>query len=115
MKEKTLVRTSIICSIIGLTVLYIISQTFEMDETTIDDAKNKLNENIKIKGIVTKVTESNKTIVMEITQPTSIKAVYFKENGNEEFEQGDLIEATGYIEEYNNEKQMIIEKLNLND
>ena len=112
MKEKTLLRVALISAIIGVSVLFIISDNIEIDEKTIDKInKDNIGEKVKIKGIVTKVSDTNKTLFLEISQPESMTLIVFKDDKEINISSGDYIEVIGKIDEYKGEMEVIVDKI----
>jgi len=108
MKEKTLLKTALICSVIGVTLLFFISGNISVSEKTIDKInKENLNEYVKVKGSITSIVNSSKVTIIEITQPQSINIVLFKANNTIGLEKGDYIEVLGKIEEYNGKMEVV--------
>ncbi|MBW2993092.1 hypothetical protein KY317_00790 [Candidatus Woesearchaeota archaeon] len=106
MKEKTLLKTALICSIAGIIFLFFISEIIEIPEKQINEITEK-DENVRIKGIVNRITEKEKVAYIEIIQPEEISVVIFKEKGNIELKEGEYVEVTGKTEEYKKEIQII--------
>ena len=83
MKEKTLLTTALIVSLAGLLVLYIISDNIEIKKASIEKITlDNKDEMVKVKGIVSRLTDTEKVTIMEITQPTEITVVLFKDNNH---------------------------------
>ena len=98
-------------SLAGLALLFFISSSIEIEETKIKDVCQNQEDMIKIRGLITQVTKFNKTITMQITQPTVLDAVYFKKNEEDLIKEGAFVQALGYVEEYKGKNQLIIEKI----
>jgi len=71
MKERYLLLTSILGSLIGLLALFILSQNIEYR-----DSGN--NEIIAIKGEVTRINQRQNVTYLTITQPTDIDVIVFQ-------------------------------------
>ena len=68
MKEKTLLKIALICSVVGIALLYIISENIKIDESTIDKiTKGDIGESVKIKGVLSKVSSADNAVFLEIT------------------------------------------------
>ena len=106
MNERTLLKLAFIITLIGIAVLYIITETIEVDE--LKDPYTDLNKYVKITGIVTKVIHNKKTTFIDVTEPRKIQIVFFK---NISLEKGDLIEARGNIEIYNDEYELVADRI----
>ena|SRR3989338_6918391 len=113
MKEKTLLKTALITSLIGLIALYIISSNLEINETSIQKItlENK-DDFIKLNGFVTKVVNAEKVSILEITQPQKITVVLFKnKNKNISISEGSEVEIFGRVDEYEGNMEIIAERI----
>jgi len=109
MKEKTLLKLALICSLLGILILYLISDNITIDETNIEKItlENK-DEFVKVKGQVSKVIDTEKVTILEITQPQEIKVVLFKsENIPTVIQKGHEVEIIGKVDEYESELEII--------
>ena len=113
MKEQTLLKTALITSLLGLLVLYLISDNIEIKEKNIEKItfENK-DEFVKLRGIVSKVIDTERVTIMEITQPQQITVVLFKnENKTMPIQQGNEIEIFGKVDEYEGKLEIIADRL----
>ncbi len=113
MKEKTLLKIALICSLLGLLILYLISGNIEIKEKNIEKItlENK-DEFVKLKGIVSNVVDTEKVTIMEITQPQQITVVLFKnENKTMPIYKGNEIEIFGKVDEYEGKMEIIADRL----
>lgn len=113
MKEKTLLKIALICSVVGIALLYIFSEGIEIDESTIDKInKGSIGESVKIKGVLSKVSNAENAVFLEITQPQTIDIVLFKDkHTNITMEEGDYVEIIGKIEEYEGKREVIADRV----
>ena len=109
MKEKTLIKISLIFSVIGIVFLYYLVGNVSLDEKEIDKI-NYIDQDIKIKGVVTNIDERDKGAFVEIAQPNVMKVVIFKDD-ELNLKINDYIEITGNVEEYNGKLQIIAEEV----
>ena len=113
MKENTLLKIALITSLLGLLILYLISDNIEIKEKNIEKItiENK-DEFVKLRGIVNKVIDTEKVTIMEITQPQQITVVLFKnENKTMQIQQGNEIEIFGKVDEYEGKLEIIADRL----
>ncbi len=113
MKEKTLLKVALICSLLGLLILYVISGNIEISEKNIEKItlENK-DEFVKIKGTVSNIVDTEKVAIMEILQPQEITVVLFKdENKSINVCQGNEIEVIGKVDEYEGSLEIIADRL----
>ncbi len=113
MKEKTLLKTALVCSIVGVTVLFFISEFIEVGEREIRDITiNDLDKHVKVIGTVSGVINTEKVIIMDIIQPQELKVVVFKDK-DISLKKGDYIEVLGKVEEYEGELEIIGDRIRI--
>lgn len=107
MKEKLLLKISLISALIGILALFFLSENIKVDEVSIDrlDGLN-VGTDVKIKGFVKKITDLDKIAILEVSQLKSVTVILFK-SGNLTFKEGDYVEVTGEIEEYEGKMEII--------
>lgn len=99
MKEKTLLRISIIGALVGVFVLYLISDSIKIDETSISKITDEnIGNDVKVTGVVKDVFNGEKSSIITITQPEEMKIVVME---NVSVKGGDYIEVIGDVQEYN--------------
>ena len=113
MKEKTLLKVALICSLLGLLVIYLISNNIEIKEKNIEKITlDNKDEFVKLRGIVSRVTDTEKVTIMEITQPQQITVVLFKnENKTMPVYEGNEVEIFGKVDEYEGKLEIIADRL----
>ena len=105
MKEKALLRIAIISSLVGVFLLYIISENISLDESAISKIENEdIGDDVKVKGVVKDVFNGEKVSIITITQPSEMKIILYD---NVSVNSGDYIEVVGEIDEYNGNKEII--------
>jgi len=112
MQEKTLLKIALIISLLGLLVIYLISDNITIKEKNIEKItiENK-DEFVKLRGIVSKVIDTEKVTIMEITQPQEITVVLFKnENKTMPIQQGNQVEVIGKVDEYEGKLEIIADR-----
>jgi DNA/RNA endonuclease YhcR with UshA esterase domain len=113
MKETTLLKIALICSLLGLLILYLISDNTEIKEKNIEKITlDNKDEFVKLKGIVNNVVDTEKVVIMEITQPQQMIVVLFKdENKTMPIQQGNEVEVIGKVDEYEGKLEIIADRL----
>ena len=109
MNDSVLLKIAISFSIIGLIILFFISDKIEIDEITIDKLDEmEIGKTVKIKGYVESVTNLEKVAFLRIAQEKTetVSIVLFKEE-NISLESGDYVEIIGEVEDYEGEKEII--------
>ncbi len=112
-KEKTLIKIALVCSIFGIIILFALTNLFSIipskniSEISIDIAQscNLLDESsVKLTGIVTKIskTKTNSTLFITLESTNSFNLVAFKPNSFD-LNKGDFIEVRGKISGENND------------
>lgn len=112
MQEKLLLKISLIGALIGILILFFLSEHFiNVDEVSIEKL-DELNEgtDVKIKGIVRRLTDLEKIAILDISQPKSVTVILFKE-GNLTIKEGDYIQVVGEIEEYEGKMELIANEI----
>ena len=113
MQEKTLLKIALIASLAGLLILYLISSNIEIKESNIEKItiENK-DEFVKLSGIVSNLVNSEKVMILEITQPQEITVVLFKNKNNTfNINKGNEVEIFGKVDEYNGKMEIIAERV----
>jgi len=108
MDEKFLLKTSLICALIGILLLFYLAEyIIKVDEVSIDRI-NELDEgtDVKIKGFIEKITDLEKIAILEVSQLKSITVILFK-SGNITISKGDYVEIIGEVQEYNGKMELI--------
>ena len=100
-----MLKISIIGALIGVVILYIISDNIKLDETSISKIEDDdIGSDVKVMGVVSDVFNSDKVSILTITQPADMKVVVME---NISVSVGDYIEVIGEIDEYEGEKEVI--------
>ena len=113
MQEKTLLKIALIMSLLGLLILYLISDNIEIKEKNIEKITlDNKDEFVKLRGIVNKVIDTERVTIMEITQPQQITVVLFKnENKTMHIQKGNEVEIFGKVDEYEGKLEIIADRL----
>ena len=113
MQEKTLLKTALICSLLGLLSLYLISNNIEIKEKNIEKITlDNKDEFVKLNGIVNNVIDTEKVTIIKILQPQEITVVLFKnENKTMNIQQGNKVEVIGKVDEYEGKMEIIADRL----
>jgi len=115
MKEQTLLKTALIVSLVGLSILYLFNDNIEIKEKNIEKITiDNKDEFVKLTGIVNRVVDTEKVTIMEITQPQQITVVLFKdENKTMPIQEGNEVEIIGKVEEYEGKLEIIADRLRI--
>lgn len=109
MQEKTLLILSLVGSLLGIFILFFISNNLELDKSSIDKITfSDVDKNVKVMGNVEEIFENEKVMILEINQLQKMKVVIFKDNNESiDIKKNDYIEVIGKVEEYENELEII--------
>jgi DNA/RNA endonuclease YhcR with UshA esterase domain len=111
MQENTLLKSAIITIIIGLTFLFFYSQNINL--RSVENFDNAfLNEHVKIQGKIESVRITEKATFLKIygSQTDNFDVILFPEK-EVKFIEGDNIEITGKVTEYNGKKEIIADEI----
>jgi len=109
MKENTLLKIALIATLTGLVLLFLISDNIKIDEKNIEKITiDNKDEFVKVKGRVSKLIDTEKVTILEITQPQEITVVLFKPvNQTSPIKEGNEIEVIGKVDEYEGSLEII--------
>ena len=111
MEEKTIYKVSLVLIIVGLIILlFYVDQLDFKAVATLDEVKN--SELVQLTGEVTKVTKLDKAIFLEVEGCKMEKNTVIVFDSEQQFlQEGDSVEITGLVEEYNGKKELIASKV----
>ena len=101
MKESTLLKIALIGALVGLVLLYFVSEKADYGGN-LDNAE--LGDTVKVIGVVNSVRNSGNTTFLSITKEEYVDIVVFKALNLTE---GQYIEVIGEVDEYEGEREMI--------
>lgn len=111
MKENTLLKIALICSLIGLIILYFISTKIEVKDYKPSILNRNVGDDIKLKGTITKITDRGNVILIEVNQENKINVVLFTNNDELKLKSGDSIEVIGKVQEYKGKNEIVAQKI----
>lgn len=110
MNEQHLLKFALLASLIGLTILFLISKRIEINDTTIKKITSGEDiEDVKISGKITGIQNREKLTIIEISQQDKINVLLF--DNNTDFSIGACIEVYGKVQEDNNQKSIVANKI----
>jgi DNA/RNA endonuclease YhcR with UshA esterase domain len=111
MQEKVLTKLCIVTSLIGLLVLFFYTSSFTFDPVTSIENIPK-GDTITIKGIVGKINQQNTVAFIEVDNEVieHTPVILFKDK-DITLKEGNYVEITGTIEEFEGKKEMIGNKV----
>ena len=111
MQDSTLLKISLVTSIIGLVGLFLILQFSKLDESNIFELEDIVEgDTIRIIGIVNSVNNKNNFTFISILQEKTVEGVIFDDIN---LSKNQKVEVIGKLSEYNNKKEIIIDRLEI--
>ncbi|HLD18440.1 MAG TPA: OB-fold nucleic acid binding domain-containing protein [Candidatus Nanoarchaeia archaeon] len=110
MKENTLLKIALICSLIGLILLYFISIKIEVKDYKPNLVNENIGDDVKFEGIVTKISGKGSVVFVEVSQQNHIAVVLFTDD-DINLKNGDNVEVIGEVQEYNGKNEIIAQKI----
>ena len=113
MQEKTINKISMVIVVLGLIFLFFYAEEVKLGKIeTIEDIPAQ--EKVLIQGIVTRLTNIDNAIFIEIEGSRVEKTSVIVFNDQELFiQEGDRVEISGLVEDYNGKKEIIASKVTL--
>lgn len=115
MKEKTLLKIALICSLVGLIGLFFVSERISIEEIDV----SKINEEeigkvVKIIGRIERVSDADKVMFLEIGQEKieTVSIILFKDS-DISLEKGDYVEIIGSVEDYEGKREVIANRVRI--
>lgn len=113
MKETTLLKIALICSLAGLIILYLISAKIEVRNYNPNPLNKNIGEDVKLIGVVTKVSDRGNVVFVEVNQQNPVTVVLFADSDNLKLNSGDNVEVLGEVQEYNGKDEIIAQKIRI--
>ena len=115
MSESNLISISLALSIIGIIILFFISDRIKVKEYQIKDimldktlSKDLLEKDIIVKGIITNLKETANSLLITISENKNyLKIIVYKKNNLVKLKEGQRIEVKGKLKTF--EKEFEIE------
>jgi RecJ-like exonuclease len=101
MKDETLLKISLCCSLVGILIILFIVENSEIPESNIANiTKENLEQTVSISGQITRITETPGLLILNLKDGTGeITAIIFKED-NLTLQKNQIITIEGKIIEY---------------
>ncbi|MBN1377101.1 hypothetical protein JW949_02065 [Candidatus Woesearchaeota archaeon] len=111
MDDNILLKIALFSSLIGIIVLFLILHFSEIELVNINEIDDKIDEKVRIQGRIVKVSNIGETTFIEISQECTITGIIFD---NISLKENTFAEITGTVDEYNGEKEIIIDEIRQN-
>ena len=113
MKENTLLKIALICSLVGLVILYFISEKVEIRDYNPTQLNKNVGDDVGIKGVITKISDKGNVVFVEVKQEYPVSIVIFSQDNNLNLKNGDNVEVVGKVQEYNGKNEIITQKIRI--
>ncbi|MBU0758565.1 MAG: hypothetical protein KKF44_10945 [Nanoarchaeota archaeon] len=112
MNEKMLLRISVLFAVIGISALFIISKSIEINNTTIEKIYGeKIGDEVEITGKAIQIIRNEKFTVIKMAQESEIEVIAY--DNIAEIREGDALSVKGRIDEYNEKRQIVADKITI--
>jgi len=114
MKEKTLLRIALGCSIVGIFIIFIFADKLEPEITDISEiTSSSVGQTVKIGGEISSIRKTSSVVILDVKDETgSINIVIF-DDGYFELKKDDSVGIIGKVAEYKGKLQIESEKITL--
>ena len=113
MKETTLLKLALICSLVGLLALFFISAKIEIKDYKPNFLNNNVGDDVKLTGTIAKISDKGDVAFVEIIQKVPVSVVVFKDKTNLRLKSNDSIEVYGKVKEYNGKNEIIAQRIRI--
>ena len=113
MKETTLLKIALICSLIGLLALYFISSKIEVKDYKPAELNKNVGDDVKLKGIITKISDKGNVVFVDLKNENYMTVVLFTSENDLKLKKGDNVEVIGKVQEYNGKNEIIAQKVRM--
>ena len=108
--QKWLFFIAFLVSLAGIFILWTISENIDFEKNIAEINRERLDELVKVRGRIVKISNVGNTTFLEIEQPNRINVVVFD---NVELIENENIEIIGRTEEYNGEMEIIAQRIRI--
>jgi len=108
MKDSTLLKISLIISILGILILFFIADTSKIKDVDVKELEDYKDKTVKIKGVVEQVTNTESATFVKVKQSNLVEVVVFEALN---LSKGNYVEVTGKVDEYNDEYEILADKI----
>jgi len=110
MKETTLLKIALICSLTGLLVLYFISTKIDVKDYKPNLLNKNIGDDVKLTGAVAKISDAGSVVFIEVSQQNPMTVVLFTDD-DINLKNGDDVEVIGEVQEYRGKNEIIAQKI----
>ncbi len=102
MNEKNLLHVSLVCSLIGLAILFFLQGQFDASSSLIQDVE--IGDHVKISGAVIIVKRYETIMILKVKDESGIIDVMMDQQ--QEIQKGSRVEVIGKVSSYKGRKQV---------
>ena len=113
MKETTLLKIALICSLAGLVILYFISAKIEIKDYKPNKLSQNIGDDVKLQGTISKISDKGNVVFIELNQQSPVSIVVFNNENTLKLKNNDSIEVVGKVQEYNGKNEIIAQKIRI--
>ncbi len=113
MNENSLLKISLILSLIGILTIFYISETTSVDLSKISYlSKDDLDKIVRIEGEIISIGDTPGLMIVNVKDSTGIMvAILFKDNSTINLERNQVIDIIGILAEYKGELEIIADQV----
>lgn len=111
MKDSTLLKLSLSCSMVGLLILLVMTEFIPEDAVTIDSLSEKLGDKVYIQGVVKSVSYKKDTTFLSISDSTGETSAVIFDAIEKSINKGDEIGISGEVSLYKGKYELIVSEL----
>lgn len=111
MKESALLKTALICSLIGLFALYFISEKIEVKDYKPSRLNENVGDDVRLTGTIIKISQNENVVFLEVDYQSPITIVMFTDDEELGLKINDSIEVFGEVQEYKGKNEIIAQKV----
>ncbi len=114
MKEKTLLKISLITAVIGILILLFILDKISLTSVNVGNlTKKDLDKEIKIKAELVKITETPGLYLLTVKDFSGEMTVVVFKDEILELKEGDILEIEGQVTSYKDQIEIIAKKITI--
>ena len=111
MKETTLLKIALACSLLGLVILYFISAKIDVKDYKPSQLNENIGDDVKLIGTITKISKNDNVAFLEVNYQSPVIVVLFTDDKNLSLKVNDSIEVFGEVQEYKGKNEIIAQKI----
>lgn len=101
MDEKTLLKIALICSIVGVFIIFIFADRLEPSLISISSISHSLvDKDVKIRGTISSFKMTPSVLMLDIKDETGVIKVVAFDKEDFKADEGQLVEVLGRVKEY---------------